>query len=409
MIAAPRPEATSPILACLRVALPRARGSGTAALDLLVAKLVSAFLESRWSWPRHFEQATPYSFLLSDPRTTQIDLGELKHLALELQSKLFGVDGAGEVDLLVFEGDEVQLHRFARLDPEAVHQLLAGEGDEDISGSLSRIGPSGVVRTEVADGAAAEAQAAPAEAIPDPLKRRYEAAFRGTYFVAKQVFTSSMTYVKPFGSTKARALLDRGDIMPGVPAEEYDETSLAFAVQAVADHPRCGMVMTPMSFSTLVRRGGRTNYAGFLGAPDPKRRERLAVAVYDTPRSPSFSALSQIVGFLAPHFGKIALHVNDPAFSVEILPPGIYCVAFTIPDGDAPTRLSAIRRFSEHLPEFTRKRIWPVVDGLKTRTEVDACIARRVPLVSGPAVSDLCNAPLGGQQHALSALPLRQF
>src|ERR1700749_811639 len=98
-------------LACLRVAIYGHKGRlASPELKALVAKLVTAFLETRWVWPRQFEQMTPYAFILSDPRAKAMDRAALQLLARELQVKLFGMDGGGEVVLLLFEGPEMERH-----------------------------------------------------------------------------------------------------------------------------------------------------------------------------------------------------------------------------------------------------------------------------------------------------------
>ena len=57
-----------PAMACLRVSvLGMPEGQDGPELQVLVAKLVNAFLETRWEWPRRFEQMTPYAFVLTDP------------------------------------------------------------------------------------------------------------------------------------------------------------------------------------------------------------------------------------------------------------------------------------------------------------------------------------------------------
>jgi len=78
-------------VACLRVAVEADRtGLSPAVLGPLVAKFSSAYLETRWLWPRKFAPLTHYSFLLTDPRADELDVQELARLSDELQIKLFG-------------------------------------------------------------------------------------------------------------------------------------------------------------------------------------------------------------------------------------------------------------------------------------------------------------------------------
>jgi hypothetical protein len=95
-------DLVSPAMACLRVSILTPPGGQKAEdLQALVAKVINAFLETRWEWPRQFEQMTPYSFVLTDPRAERMDTRGLKALAEELQLKLFGSDGEGEVSLVL--------------------------------------------------------------------------------------------------------------------------------------------------------------------------------------------------------------------------------------------------------------------------------------------------------------------
>src|ERR1700754_1527536 len=121
-------DLVSPAMACLRVSILAPPGGEQADdLQLLVAKVINAFLQSRWEWPRQFEQMTPYAFVLTDPRADRMDRRGLKALAGELQRRLFGSEGEGEVALLMFEGSDMEVHRFARLGVDDVERMLAGE------------------------------------------------------------------------------------------------------------------------------------------------------------------------------------------------------------------------------------------------------------------------------------------
>src|ERR1700744_3848248 len=134
-------DLVSPAMACLRVSILAPPGAEQAEdLQLLVAKVINAFLQSRWEWPRRFEQMTPYSFVLTDPRADRMDKRGLRALASELQLKLFGSDGEGEVSLLLFEGSDLEVHRFAKLSIADVDRMAAGDLlNPPFEGSLDRI------------------------------------------------------------------------------------------------------------------------------------------------------------------------------------------------------------------------------------------------------------------------------
>ena len=170
-----------------------------------------------------------------------------------------------------------------------------------------------------------------------------------------------------------------------------------------------GLLFTPLSFSSLVRPTGRRAYARFLCHLPAEERERLGAAIYDTPRSPSYTALSTIRRFLEPFFGEISLQVRDPAFEVEKLPAEVVSsVILTLPpDRDPAERLAAIRRFMQKRDAYKKKRIWPGVAPLANPAELEACLALRTPIIGGPAVAELSERPFGVRSIDTEALPLK--
>src|ERR1700761_2653428 len=206
-------DLVSPAMACLRVSILAPPGAEQAEdLQLLVAKVINAFLQSRWEWPRRFEQMTPYSFVLTDPRADRMDKRGLRALASELQLKLFGSDGEGEGSLLLFEGSGLEAHRFAKLSIADVDRMAAGELlNPPFEGSLDRI--IGRVREEHmarldARPAPPPHQAPPASSVefddlafdeppprPAPAPRapgRYENVYAGLYLSITQSFVGSL-------------------------------------------------------------------------------------------------------------------------------------------------------------------------------------------------------------------------
>ena len=104
--------------ACLQVVVKHQRAAAANAEILdIIAKVTTAFLESRWAWPRRFETVSPSSYLLIDPDAAGIDPSEVQQLASKLQTRLFGVSDAGEVMLAAFEGTPEEVLRFSRLTP----------------------------------------------------------------------------------------------------------------------------------------------------------------------------------------------------------------------------------------------------------------------------------------------------
>jgi hypothetical protein len=165
----------------------------------------------------------------------------------------------------------------------------------------------------------------------------------------------------------------------------------------------------PLSFSQLVQRARRELYLPTLDLLPASKHGQLAAAVYDVPRAPSFAAMSQLTEFLRKYFGYIDLQVVDPAFEVETLPAGaVKSVTLVLSDSDPKARISIIRRFTERREAYQRSQVWPGISHIRNRAELDYCLTSRAPFVTGPAVSDLLEAPAPVGAYAASALPLRR-
>lgn len=407
-------EAVSKAIACLRVHLPGMEGRPAAPeLNALVGKLVNAFLETRWKWPRQFGQMTPFAFILSDPRVQELDKYALQALSRELQLKLFGVSGSGEVALLVFEGDEMEVHRFANLEMDSVDKLVSGQGGEvfpPFEGQLSRLTAQGAkvipVRLDEPGWEAAQA----VSFVTPRFERNYEPLYRGFYFVPGRRFFGSVALCKPLGVDNSRDFLVGAQVLPGVDAEEFDEACVESAAAALTQAKVEGQLFVPLNFSSLIRPAGRQAYAAFISRLPAAHKAKLVAAIYETPRAPSFFALSQARKFLADAFGQISLLVADPAFEVDKLPPGLVnSVNLILPDVDQPSRLAAIRGFMRNRETFKRKQILPGVWRVANRAELEACLALRVPAISGAMVSDLMSSPVNCLQRDLENLPLRSL
>jgi hypothetical protein len=404
-------DLVSPAMACLRVSITAPPGGQRAEdLQALVAKVINAFLQSRWEWPRQFEQMTPYAFVLTDPRAERMDKRGLKALAGELQLKLFGSEGEGEVSLLLFEGADTEVHRFARLSVSDVERLLAGEAlNPPLEGALDRITAD--------DHRPARAEAAPQEPDDDPPPRPLpsraagatEAIYAGLYLPLTQSFIGALALCRrPRRDRHAWPDLGAAEALPGLSAEAFDEGCVESALKAL-DQGAPGLLFVPLSFSSLVRPTGRRAYARFLCHLPAEQRARLGAAIYDAPRAPSFFALSTIRRFLDPFFGELNLHVRDPAFEVEKLPAEIVSsVTLALdPEQEPADRLAAIRRFLHKREAYKKKRVWAGVAPLSNRAEVDACLTLHAPVMGGPAVAELGAAPPGPRSLDVQSLPLR--
>ena len=439
-------DLVTPAMACLRVSILTPPGGQKAEdLQALVAKVINAFLQTRWEWPRQFEQMTPNAFVLTDPRAERMDTRGLKALAEELQLKLFGSDGEGEVSLLLFEGSDVEVHRFARLSTPDIDRMLAGEPmNPPFEGSIGRISPDRRQGDRRASSGAQAPHPAPAASTPptdstplaatrppaadffdldddlsfDPPERtppppgtpaRYEHVYAGLYMTLTQSFVGSQAFCRR--QRRDRYIypdLSASEPLPGFEAEAFDEGCVESALDAL-DHDAAGLLFVPLSFSSLVRPTGRRADARFLCHLPAEQRDRLGAAIYDTPRAPSYFALAAIRRFLDPFFGELNLQVRDPAFEVETLAPEIvHSVTLALPaDREPAERLAAIRRFMQRKDAYKKKRIWPGVAPVVNRVELDACLGLRTPMIGGPAVAELRQRPVGARGVDAVALPFR--
>jgi hypothetical protein len=195
-------------VACLRVTVDRAPAGVTpAALVSLVAKLGSARLEAGWAWPRSHKVVSPFTFVLADPRVDQLDASELTTLAADLRRSLFGSEADGEVALMLFEGDPVEVARIAAATDESLEGILAGTEKPAFPGRIIRITPAGAVEIPADSAAAHLAQAnfaaegadtteeeaeEPPPAAPDPgATASPEIGFWGVYFLVRERFIGS--------------------------------------------------------------------------------------------------------------------------------------------------------------------------------------------------------------------------
>ncbi|HEY4029134.1 MAG TPA: hypothetical protein VGM25_02225 [Caulobacteraceae bacterium] len=408
-------DLVSPAMACLRVSLlSQPGGQDERELQALVAKVINAFLQSRWEWPRQFEQMTPYAFVLTDPRSDRMDKRGLKALASELQLKLFGSDGEGEVALLLFEGPDMEVHRFARLSVDEVERMLAGEAlHPPFEGVLNHITADLAIDDEPIRTAVPAAETddpePPMRAAPLRAPGHHESVYAGLYLTSTQSFVGSLALCRrPRRDRLVYPDLSTAEALPGQPAEAFDEGCVESALEALAQGA-AGLLFVPLSFSSLVRSSGRRAYARFLCHLPAEARSRLGAAIYDTPRAPSYFALANMRRFLDPFFGELNLQVRDPAFEVERLAPEmVSSVTLALPPEREPAeRLAAIRRFMQKRDLYKKKRIWPGVAPLANRTELDACLGLRVPVLGGPAVSGLGGEPLGPVFADAEALPAK--
>lgn len=398
-------------VACLRVAIDaELTGLTPAALGPLVAKFAGAYLESRWLWPRHFEPLTHYAFMLTDPRAEEMDVRELARLSDELQAKLFGAGAEGEVALLMFEGSPEAAREFAALSNAELAEAIKNPDSLPTGGRLTRIiSPNAVgkepeVLRKPPEPAPVEepAERAPAAPIAMPALE----GLSGIYFTPRGLFIGDVVSSTP-GTARTRISLTEGpEHMPEDPAA-FDADCVIAAMRFLTEGAK-GTLYLPVCYSNLVKPTQRQDYERVLSVLPPSCRGQLAAAVYDVPRDPPFGTMSQMKAMLSKYVTSIDLRTPDPGFEIEKLAPqAVTSVTLVLPDAEPRVRLAALRRFAERFDLYKRRQIWPGVTNVRSRSELEACVAAKAPFVTGPGVSRTQSLPMGGRMQALSDLPAR--
>jgi hypothetical protein len=402
-------------IACLKIFVGEdQRFADSEALAALVAKVAGAYLETAWAWPRRYGLVAPYSFVLADPRATRLDARELQQMARDLQHKMFGDKGAGEVALLMFEGDQTDVMRFASTHGEALKALLAGEDDGEFAGRVCKITPKGVTSIKPPGGALegeppAEELAAiepepPLGGIGDLLDApQPNTGWWGIYYLNKERFVGSGVDWRMAWDELALGAIEDADVAA------RDLACLA-AAQEQLTHPKPGYIFLPFSFSSLVKPSVRETYRAPIERFPRALRPRMAASVYDVPREPSYGAIGQIRNFLTPYFSLIDLHVRDPGFRIESLTPGaVNSVTLVLEGADERARLAAITRFMKDEATYRAKRVWQGVAMVNSLKELDLCRRLKTPFLSGPMVAPLTNAPTGEMACPALNLPYRNW
>lgn len=374
----------------------------------LVAKVAGAYLETTWLWPRRYGLVAPFSFVLADPRATLLDARELQALARALQTKLFGLTSDGEVSLLMLEGDKAEIMRFAGMPPQQLKAMLHADDLGEAIGRVCRVSPDGVVSLVPAGGAVTGEP--PMEALQNtpPAPAPPRVAYRGVYHAPRERFVGNIALWRDDAAPKA---FEFDSPAPAAHGREVDhDIPILWNAIDILERQEAGVLFFPICFSTLIKPSARDELTSHLKALPPAARPRLAAAVYDTPRAPSFSAMQAIQTHLSPFFARLDLRVSDPAFRIEDLPVDfVSSVTLILPEGSESIRLSAATRFLRDAPLYTRKHIWQGVSELRTRRELNACIEQKAPFLSGPAVTDLLEAPTPTTACLSLHLPLHDW
>ncbi|MBI1682066.1 hypothetical protein [Caulobacter hibisci] len=366
----------------------------------LVAKVACDYLKTAWTAPRRHGQVAPFSFVLADPRATRLDARELQALARALQHKLFGDDDTGEIVMLMFEGDQHEVMRFAGLPARQLTLLLAGEEDASLAGRVCRITPREVRSVMPMGGPVAGTPSMEALSRLCPRPPPARTTWRGVYHSGRQLFVGNVAVWREPGTMgKAYETYVDGLRTP------HDLAILKTAIAAIG--PNTGVAYLPISFSAVLKPALRAELERCLRALPRDLRGRLAAGVYGVPRAPSFVALGQLKAFLDPYFSRLDLRVSDPAFQIEDLPPGLAASITFNPEGEVEaSRVAAISRFLKDAPAYRRRQVWQGVSDLRSPRELATALDLGAPFVSGPMVTDLLESPAAVAPYAKGQLPL---
>jgi hypothetical protein len=304
------------------------------------------------------------------------------------------------------------------MDSQRIAAAVADPAQLPPGGRLTRIRPA-----SAGDDAPQAAPAAPTEdsgwtEAPAALRRELTQGpppppppawegLQGVYFTPRELFYGDVVMYIPQHARTHISICDGPEHAPPDPVA-FDKACMAMATRLLSERSKKGaLIFVPICFSSLVRPSTRDAYVAALGELPAERRGELAAAVYDVPRDPVFTGLRQVRGLLEPHFGTIDLGVTDPGFEIEKLASeAVSSVTLRLPDGDAHLRMSALRRFGDHMVHYKQRRIWPGVTNVRRRSEVEAAARMRIPFLTGPAICSPLPGPVGGRSVPQARLPM---
>ena len=391
--------------ACLRILLDLSdeKLAKLDALGGLVTKVTNAFLEGRWSSPRRYTTLTPYCFMLTDPNADALDNVRLGRLASELQLRLFGTSEAGDVTLLLHDGDDEATARFVTMDHASLKKATTDPSQSlPFTGTLMRIStaanePSdmGWRRIDLSAGHLTGGGAG----WP-------EATFQGIYFRVSQCFVGSGVSAT-LGGGMDYSLFGGADQLPGENAIAFDMKCLEIAASRLEGPVLNGALFLPVCFSAVMRSATREIYEQGLRRLPVDKRFQLVAAVYDVPRLPARHTFAHLHDLLDPHFAQLDLQISDPGFDLELVPAGaINTVTLRLPEGGEMVRGAAIRRFFEKRQTFKRQNIAAAFTNVRTKAELQACLRPPIAYISGRAVCGPLTQPVGNLACEEGRLPL---
>jgi hypothetical protein len=373
------------------------------ALGPLVTKVANAFLESWWSAPRRYVTLTPYCFMVTDPNADTLDVVRLEQMARELQARLFGESDAGDVTLLLHDGDAQATARFVTMDHATLKKVTRDTTQALPFGgrlqTITTIGGRSDQGWERMDLRSANGSATGGSNSSTSF-------FHGVYSRVSQCFVGSgISATLPSGMDYS--LFGGADQLPGENAVDYDLRCIAAAAARLAGPELNGALFLPISFAAVMRSATREVYEEGLKQLPASKRYQLVAMVYDVPRLPARHTFAHLHDLLDGRVAQLDLQISDPGFDFDLVPAGaVNTVTLRLPDGAEMVRSSAIRRFLEKRATFKRLNIGAAFTNIRTKAELDACMRPPIVYVSGRAVCGLLTQPVGHFPCPESRLPL---
>jgi hypothetical protein len=392
--------------ACLRIFLQPARLDRPGS-DVLTAaaRFTAAQLEACWPFPKHVEQTSTNTFMLSDPYAGAIPPDFLQPIAGALQRQLFGVGDTGEATLILFAGAKEELDRLAQLSNPEMRLLVDGQ-----LGDLHGLLRCAVYRVdnrkiEFLRRPAVEPAAAVA---PPPLTP----VFRGVFVAPKQEFVGSIASRWTPDDTRYLSIFDGDTHFPAMQDfARFDEETARAALGALpAGAAPPGILYLPVNYTNLTKPGPRADFWRMLSSLEAWPRPNIAAMLYDVPRDPFYSTIGDVTNFLAERFSAVDLLITDPGFNVGSLSHAkVRTIALSLPNAEDALRQSALRRFAAQRDALRTRQILSMAMNVRSAAEIAQCVNLKIPLISGKAVSDALSRPLGAFPYIVEGLPLMEI
>lgn len=390
--------------ACLQILISQERIATHGDVRAAVARVTNAYLETHWSWPKRYVEMCPTSYMLTDPESKELVSGDVQALSKALQTRLFGEENSGDVEIALFEGSQADAMLFATLTSDEVRQILDSETDQTfgLRGRILR------VRTESVDvvreiRSTFDQEAGDSEG-DGPATR---IIFRGVYLTPKQQFVSSIASRWSAKDGSLQSILNGPGHFPQ-DQECFDRET----IEALLDtYPNAaatqGVIHLPLSYTNICRRGAAARYVQYFETLKDWGADHLVGQVYDAPRTPNYVALAEMKKLIAPNCSAMDLMITDPDTDFLALKPGLLrSITLALPNADETLREAAIRRFLARKTDFREKRVWPVIGNLRTRREMQVCNAAGGLLMYGPGLTGLLESPAATANFPLSGLPM---